>query len=107
MKPGLAASKTPQRLLEQLDELKSRFGERERRTIEALLSRLIRPPFTEAETLLRYHEILLFLRAYPHSNRTLHLVDRELSDFGRRVSQLETRSVELSALEHPEASGIA
>jgi hypothetical protein len=95
------------RLLDQLDELKSRFGSHEQRTIERLLSRLPRLRFTDAEALLRYHEILLFLRAYPHSERTLRLVNIELSDFAQRVKQLEASGADLSALDSPEVSGIA
>ena len=92
--------------LDRLDALKSQFGARERRTIEKLLSRLARMRFKDAEALLRYHEILLFLRAYPQSNPTLRLVDGELSDFGARIRQLEASGADLSALEHPEFSGI-
>ena len=95
------------RLLDQLEELKSRFGEREQRTIERLLSGLPRLQFTDAEALLRYHEILLFLSAYPQSDHTLRLVDGELSDFAQRVKQLEASGADLSALDSPEVSGIA
>jgi hypothetical protein len=94
-------------LLDQLDELKSRFGEGVQRTVEQILSRLSRLRFTEAEALLRYHEILLFLRAYPESERNLRIVDRELSGFTQRVKQLEASGADLSALDSPEVSGIA
>lgn len=94
-------------LLDQLDALKSRFGSRENKRVEGVLARLSRLRFTDADTLLRYHEILLFLRAYPQSHQTLRLVDRELSDFADRVNQLEATGADLSVLEHPEASGIA
>jgi hypothetical protein len=95
------------RLLDQLDELKSRFGEGVQRTVEQTLSRLSQLRFTEAEALLRYHEILLFLRAYPQNERILHTVDRELSGFTQRVKQLEASGADLSALDSPEVSGIA
>lgn len=107
MKQGLAASRAPKRLLDQLDALKSRFGSREHRTLERVLARLARLRFTDADTLLRYHEILLFLRAYPQSDHTLRIVDRELSNFAERVNQLEATGADLSVLEHPEVSGIA
>jgi hypothetical protein len=94
-------------ILDQLEELKSRFGEREQSTIARLLSRLPRLRFADADALLRYHEILLFLRAYPHSKGTVRLVEAELSDFARRFKQLEASGADVSALEHPEASGIA
>ena len=94
-------------LLEQLDVLKSRFGFREHKRVERVLLSLSRSRLRDAETLLRYHEILLFLRAYPHSHRALQLIDRELSNFAKRVDQLEAAGEDLSVLEHPEASGIA
>jgi hypothetical protein len=107
MKPGLAASNLPSQLLDELDALKSRFHSREHRRIERLLIRLSRLNLTEAEALLRYHEILLFLRAYPQTQGTLRIVDRELGNFAKRVNKLEATGEDLSVLEHPEASGIA
>jgi hypothetical protein len=106
MKPALPASNT-ERLLDQLDTLKSHFGSREHRTIEQILSRLARLRLTAADTLLRYHEILLFLRAYPQSSATVRLVDRELSNFAKRINQLAAAGADLSILEDPDASGIA
>ena len=78
-----------------------------RKNIERLLARVARLKFTDAEVLLRYHELLLFLRAYPHSSRSLGIVNRELANFAERVTQLEAADVDLTILEHPEASGIA
>lgn len=94
-------------LLDQLDVLKSRFGSGEHRGVQRILSRLSRVRFTDAEALLRYHEILLFLRAYPHSAGNQRIVDRELSGFLHRIKQLEASGTDLSALEHTEVSGIA
>jgi hypothetical protein len=96
-----------ERLLDQLEELKNRFGESERKKVERLLSKLSRLQFTEPEVLLRYHEILLFLRAYPHSHRILRFADVELSRFAQRLKQLEASEVDLSTLDTPEVSGIA
>jgi hypothetical protein len=94
-------------LLDQLDALKSRFGGREHKTVARILARLARLRFTAADTLLRYHELLLFVRAYPQSHDTLRIADRELSNFAKRVNQLEAAGEDLSVLEHPEVSGIA
>ena len=94
-------------LLDQLDALKTRFGLRECKSVERILVRLSRLKFADPEALLRYHELLLFLRAYPHSNQSLRLIDRELANFAERVKQLEAADVDLTILEHPEASGIA
>ncbi len=95
------------RLLSQLDELKSRFGAREQGTTERLLSRLLQLQFLNAEALVRYHEILLFLRAYPQSPQVLRTAEMELSRFTERVKRLAATSTDLSALEHPKVSGIA
>jgi hypothetical protein len=94
-------------LLDELDALKSRFGAREHKTIERILSRLARRKFTDADSLLRYHEILLFLRAYPQGPSTVRILDRELANFASRVNQLEEIGADLTVLEHPEASGVA
>jgi hypothetical protein len=107
MKPRLNGPDTPTHLLDQLDALKSRFGSREYNTVERILSRLARLRFSDADTLLRYHEILLFLRAYPQSEQILRIADQELSRFAERVNQLAATGADLSVLEHPEASGVA
>jgi len=94
------------RLLDQLDELKSRFGSGEHLNLEQRLSKLSQLRLTDAEALLQYHELLLFVRAYPQSNRALRIADRELSTFALRVKQLDARGMDLSLLGHPEVSGI-
>ena len=95
------------RFLDQLEKLKSRFGAREQGTTERLLSRLLQLQFLNAEALVRYHELLLFLRAYPQSRNVLRTAETELSRFTERVKRLAATNVDLSALEHPEVSGIA
>jgi len=98
---------TVKRLLERLDEAKRRFGPGEDKRVEGVLVRLTRCKFADAEALIRFHESLLFLRAYPHSPRILRLVERELSSFAERVELLETRGADTSAFVHPDISGIA
>ena len=88
-------------LLDQLDEAKRRFGPGQDKRVESLLVRLTRCKFAVAEALIRFHESLLFLRAYPHSPRILRIVEGELSSFGERVPLLETRGADTSALVHP------
>lgn len=95
------------RLLDQLDELKSRFGTRESRTVERLLIRLARRKFDDVEAVLRFHEILLFLSAYPHGARVRQLAESQLRSFSKRVTALSDAEVDLSAFDNPEISGIA
>ena len=63
-----------------------------------------RKKITDIDTLVRYHEELLFVRAYPPNAAAVREVERELRGFANRVSALK---VDLAPLEHPEVSGIA
>lgn len=72
-----------------------------------MLERLARKRFDDPETLIRLHELLLFVRAYPHNAVVARLAEEQLRDFARRVSELRQRDVDLSSLEHPNVSGIA
>lgn len=101
------AAKTSERLLDQLDEAKRRFDKQSRLRIERILSRLARQRIRDAESLIRYHEILLFLRAYPQSARIENLAEAELSAFSRKVALLKDLTSDTAAMEHPEVSGIA
>ena len=68
---------------------------------------LARRRFTDAEALIRYHEALLFLRAYPQSAKLLKRVEAQLASFAQRVEQLQEAGADSSLLGHPEVSGIA
>ena len=93
--------------LEQLDSLKNQFGSDEQKRVETILTRVSKSRITSAEDLLRYHETLLFLAAYPSNSRILRTVKSELSKFAGRINRAESDSEDLSQLEHPEFSGIA
>ena len=97
----------PRPLLDQLDELKTRFGPREGKQLNAILARLQQRRFTDQHELIHYHELLLFLRAYPHNASTLRFVERELQTFAKRVNALREADADLSPLDSPEVSGIA
>jgi hypothetical protein len=56
----------------------------------------------DAAELIRLHERLLFVRAYPPSLEAAHLADRLLADVGARASALDS-----DAFAEPEVSGIA
>ncbi len=47
--------------------------------------------FTDPEDLIRLHERLLFIRAYPASAEVLRLADRLLFSFARRIAQSRDR----------------
>ena len=94
-------------LLDQLDELKTEFTPAGARRVERLLAQLLRKKFHDTDSLVRYHELLLFLRAYPHNAPIARAAERELRRFANRVSYLEEQEIDLAPLEHPEVSGIA
>ena len=93
--------------LETLDEAKQDFSVRGHLRIERLLRILSRATLDSPDELLKYHETLLFLRAYPHTAAVLKLTERELSSFPKRVRELRDAGVDVVGLEHPEVSGIA
>ena len=94
-------------LLEQLDELKTQFTSAGARRVERLLNQLARKTFNDTDSLYRYHELLLFVRAHPHNASIVRATEKELRRFSSRVSTLREQDVDLSPLEHPEVSGIA
>jgi len=94
-------------LLDQLDELKNSFGSSESRSVEQVLARIARQKIDDAETLIRLHEILLFLCAYPQSAPVRQLAESLLKGFAKRVAALHEADADLSPLEAPEVSGIA
>lgn len=100
-------SQTLLRLLVRLEELKRPAGARDEARLVQLLSQLHKRRFTEAETLIRFHETLLFLRAYPQSRRMLRRVEATLKTFPQRVALLQSMDADLAPFADAEASGIA
>src|SRR6267143_6843583 len=98
--------KTPSRILAELEGLKRRFGDGDAKILRALVV-LSKSKFTDAGQLVRFHEALLFFRAYPPSTKVLNQVEAILKTFEQRVSQLGETDADLSPLDDPEVSGIA
>jgi hypothetical protein len=93
-------------VLAELDELKRRFGDSDAKILKAL-GFLSQSHFTDAESLIRFHESLLFLSAYPPNVRVLKKVEAILKTFPKRVSALRNADKDLSPLDDVEVSGIA
>ena len=93
--------------LDQLDEFKRSFDGRSRARTLKILAQLNRRRFTDAPALIRFHEILLFMRAYPQGKNVLRQVEKILASFIERVSALEESDADLSAFDDVEVSGIA
>lgn len=98
---------TLEQLLDRLNETKLRFDPEGRALSLKLLSQLEGRRFNDAASLIRFHETLLFLRAYPQDARVLLRVEKILSSFARRVRFLEEAGADLTPLEYGEVSGIS
>ncbi len=97
----------PPNLIDQLDELKNQFEPKIAQRILRLIDQLSRKNLNDTDSLFRYHETLLFLRAYPQNASIVRATENQLRGFAERVSALREQDVDLSPLEEPEVSGIA
>jgi hypothetical protein len=100
-------SSTLDSLLDRLEELKARFGAGDGARVLKLLEALARRRFPDAPSLIRFHEVLLFLRAYPQSPAVPRRADEILRRFAGLVDRLRAAGEDLSEFEEPEVSGIA
>jgi hypothetical protein len=89
------------RTLDQLAEQKGQFGRDAAEQTTALLEKLKRARFREPADLIRLHETVLFLRAYPQSARVMRLADEILFSFAERLP------ANRDAFADPDISGIA
>src|ERR1043165_9832584 len=97
-----------ERLLAQLEELKRPRGARaQAHGALRTLALLAQKNFQDANALARFHEILLFMRAYPQSAPILREVERILASFINRVRALADAGADLTPLDHVEVSGIS
>lgn len=99
-------AQTLARLLERLEASKRPSVLDEARLIK-LLDQLDRRRFTDAHELIRFHETLLFMRAYPQSPRHLKRVEAILQTFTKRIQHLQSIDADLSPFSDSEVSGIA
>src|ERR1700719_4370821 len=97
----------PETLLDLLDQWKSRFGSGRTADLEKLLSAVHKLRATAAASLIRLHETLLFLRAYPRSTKVARMADAILFSFADRVAEARAAGADLSELTTPELCGIA
>jgi hypothetical protein len=95
-------------LLDRLDELKRPTRDaRVRARLSQLLKQIARRRFRDAASLIRFHESLLFLRAYPQTATLARASEKILKTFSERVARLREEGADTFPLEQPEVSGIA
>jgi hypothetical protein len=93
--------------LDRLEALKRAFGADEHADLPGLLRQLGRTRFPDAASLIRFHEALLFFRAYPPNPEVLRITDELLSMLPKKIAQLRRAGTNLTPFEEPDVSGIA
>jgi hypothetical protein len=95
------------RQLSQLEASRYSFGPNQAASIVRLLNRLNATRFPDPESLIRYHEALLFLRAFPQGPAVARTTERILKGFHRKVKALSKAAADMDAFDTFEVSGIA
>jgi hypothetical protein len=94
-------------LLAQLEARRCCFDRGETARILKLLGALGAARFNGARSLIRFHESLLFLRAFPQGPSVLRATERLLNDFHKKVETLRETGADMVDFDQMEASGIA
>ncbi len=101
------ASNALDRELTELEACRYRFGRNEAARVVKLLNRLNAARFANPASLIRFHEVLLFLRAFPQGPAVVHLTERMLNSFHKKVEAFRKAGANMDAFEPIEVSGIA
>lgn len=94
-------------LLAEAEALKRNFEAASAKRLSKLLALLSRRKFTGAGELHRYHELLLYCRAFPQNPDLLSLCEELLTGFADLVERWKTSGGDPAFFDEPEASGVA
>jgi hypothetical protein len=100
-------AKTLDRQLMQLEASRYKFGPGEATPIVKLLNRLDTTRFPDPPALIRFHETLLFLRAFPQGPAVVRATERILNNFHKKVEALRKAGADMDDFDTFEFSGIA
>src|SRR5689334_12458185 len=100
-------SAASQRLLARLEESRRLHGPGCAQQVAQFLLRLRFARWHDGSSLLRWHDALLFLRAFPQSKEVARLADELLATTSARVARLQKADADLSLLDDESVSGIA
>jgi hypothetical protein len=101
------AANTLDRHLAELEASRYRFGRHEAARVVKLLKKMDRARFPDPASLIRFHEALLFLRAFPQGPAVVRVTERILNRFHNKVEALHKAGADMDALDPIEVSGIA
>ena len=71
-----------------------------------LLAAMGQVEFDDAGSLIRFHDVLLFLRAFPQSRKVAHLADNLLAAIAHQVERLQAAGADMEQFDDEEFSGI-
>jgi len=100
-------SHDPNQLLTELETVKNRFDSSHAAHIAKLLTQLSKLELSDPHLLIRFHECLLFLRAFPHAVFLVPRVERLLNSFHHRIERLRAANPDMSLFDDFDTSGIA
>jgi len=96
------------RLLDRLEQARTQIGAIKDREIVRLLSAAARAKFgNDARSLIRFHDLLLFFRAFPSGPNVLRLAERLLQNFEPRVKAVLAAGGDADDFAPEEVVGIA
>jgi hypothetical protein len=101
------AAKTLDLQLTQLEACRYSFGRNEATRVVKLLNRLDAARFPDTVSLIRFHEALLFLRAFPQGPAVVRATERILNRFHKKVEALRKTGADMDDFEPFEVAGIA
>src|SRR5271157_4183952 len=93
--------------LSELEASRLRHGRGCATAIEKLLVSLKDAQFGDAESLIRFHDALLFLRAFPQSRKVVRLTEQLLAGIAQQVARLRDSGADMNLFDSEQFSGIA
>jgi hypothetical protein len=98
---------TLEALLTDLEYRENQFGHGTARKVRRLLRQIGRHQFRDPKLLIRFHESLLFERAFPQSVSLVPQVEKLLRSFHERVLRIRDLGADLSVFDGFDTAGIA
>ena len=103
----LPTANDPGELLTQLEAAKNHFDHGHAAFVTKLLTQLSKLPFNNPRHLIRLHECLLFLRAFPHAPSLISRVENLLNTFDERIESVRAAGADMSLFDDFDTSGMA
>src|SRR5271157_2605110 len=93
--------------LSELEASRLRHGRGCAAAVEKLLVSLKVAQFDDAESIIRFHDALLFLRTFPQSRRVVRLTEQLLAAIAQQVARLRDFGADMNLFDSEQFSGIA